>query len=168
MSLSLQPMIEELQREIPVTQRVLEAMPEDQLNFQPGEKAMPLGQLAMHIAGSPRAIVEMADRDQMDVADMKPTDAENITKAEILKTWQVSSAGAIELLSQHDDAWAAKTWQLVRGPQQMMTMPKGMVIRNILLNHLYHHRGQLCTYYRCMGVAVPAVFGNSADENPFA
>jgi uncharacterized damage-inducible protein DinB len=35
------------------------------------------------------------------------------------------------------------------------------------LNHLYHHRGQLCVYLRLLDVPVPSVFGPSADESPF-
>ena len=41
------------------------------------------------------------------------------------------------------------------------------VIRAILLNHTYHHRGQLSTYLRQLGVALPSIYGPSADENPF-
>jgi uncharacterized damage-inducible protein DinB len=33
--------------------------------------------------------------------------------------------------------------------------------------HFYHHRGQLCLYLRLLGVPVPAVYGPTADENPF-
>lgn len=49
-----------------------------------------------------------------------------------------------------------------------MTMPVGAVLRTIMLNHWYHHRGQLCVYLRQVGVPVPSVYGPSADENPFA
>jgi uncharacterized damage-inducible protein DinB len=35
------------------------------------------------------------------------------------------------------------------------------------LNHWYHHRGQLSVYLRMLEVPVPAIYGRSADENPF-
>jgi hypothetical protein len=41
-------------------------------------------------------------------------------------------------------------------------------IRAILMNHLYHHRGQLSVYLRLLDVPVPSIYGPSADENPFA
>jgi len=37
-----------------------------------------------------------------------------------------------------------------------------------MLNHWYHHRGQLSVYLRQLGVPVPSIYGPSADENPFA
>ena len=49
-----------------------------------------------------------------------------------------------------------------------MTVPRIGVFRAILLNHLYHHRGQLSVYLRLLDVPVPSIYGPSADENPFA
>ena len=46
-------------------------------------------------------------------------------------------------------------------------MPVGAVLRFIMLNHWYHHRGQLSVYLRELGVPVPSIYGPSADENPF-
>ncbi len=46
--------------------------------------------------------------------------------------------------------------------------PRAAVLRAIMLNHWYHHRGQLSVYLRLLGVPVPSIYGPSADENPFA
>jgi uncharacterized damage-inducible protein DinB len=46
-------------------------------------------------------------------------------------------------------------------------MPLGALIRSALLNHWYHHRGQLTVYLRLNGVPVPAIYGDSADEKSF-
>jgi uncharacterized damage-inducible protein DinB len=32
------------------------------------------------------------------------------------------------------------------------------------MNHLIHHRGQLSVYLRLLDVAVPGMYGSSADE----
>ena len=48
-----------------------------------------------------------------------------------------------------------------------MTMPKGVLVRSIVMNHIYHHRGQLSVYLRLLDVPVPSIYGPSADENPF-
>jgi len=45
--------------------------------------------------------------------------------------------------------------------------PRVEVLRSVMLNHWYHHRGQLSVYLRMLDVAVPAIYGPSADENPF-
>jgi uncharacterized damage-inducible protein DinB len=42
------------------------------------------------------------------------------------------------------------------------------MLRAIMLNHWYHHRGQLSVYLRELDVPVPSIYGPSADENPFA
>jgi len=42
------------------------------------------------------------------------------------------------------------------------------VMRSIMLNHWYHHRGQLSVYLRLLEIPVPSIYGPSADENPFA
>jgi uncharacterized damage-inducible protein DinB len=42
------------------------------------------------------------------------------------------------------------------------------MLRSIMLNHWYHHRGQLSVYLRETGALVPSIYGPSADENPFA
>jgi uncharacterized damage-inducible protein DinB len=42
------------------------------------------------------------------------------------------------------------------------------MVRQLMMSHLYHHRGQLCVYLRMLDVPVPSVYGPSADESPFA
>ena len=41
-------------------------------------------------------------------------------------------------------------------------------LRSIMLNHWYHHPGQLLVYLRLLDVPVPSVYGPSTDENPFS
>jgi len=71
-------------------------------------------------------------------------------------------------LSGIDDRRAMEPWTLKRGNQVLMTMPRAAVLRTIMLNHWYHHRGQLSVYLRELNVPVPSIYGPSADENPFA
>src|ERR671913_214178 len=54
------------------------------------------------------------------------------------------------------------------GGQPTFAAPRVGVVRSLMLNHWYHHRGQLTVYLRELGVPVPAIYGPSADENPFA
>ena len=44
---------------------------------------------------------------------------------------------------------------------------RAALLRSIMLNHWYHHRGQLSVYLRLIDVPVPSIYGPSADENPF-
>ena len=67
-----------------------------------------------------------------------------------------------------DDATLFATWRLMRGDREVMAIPRVAFLRSIMLNHWYHHRGQLSTYLRELDVAIPSIYGPSADENPFA
>ena len=67
-----------------------------------------------------------------------------------------------------DDSALAATWRLMRGDREVMAIPRGAFLRSIMLNHWYHHRGQLSVYLRQLKVPVPSIYGPSADENPFA
>jgi uncharacterized damage-inducible protein DinB len=60
------------------------------------------------------------------------------------------------------------TWRLTAGGKEVMAMPRMGLLRSIMLNHWYHHRGQLSVYLRLLDVPVPVIYGRSADENPFA
>jgi uncharacterized damage-inducible protein DinB len=64
------------------------------------------------------------------------------------------------------DTGLGAMWQLQKGGATIMVLPKGVLIRSLALNHLYHHRGQLSVYLRLLNVPVPAIYGPSADENP--
>jgi hypothetical protein len=62
----------------------------------------------------------------------------------------------------------AKSFRFMRGEDTIRELPVLGAIRSIMLNHTYHHRGQLTVYLRLLDVPVPAMYGTSADENPFA
>ena len=66
-----------------------------------------------------------------------------------------------------DDATIMATWRVVAGERELMALPRAAFLRTIMLNHWYHHRGQLSVYLRFLGVPLPSIYGPSADENPF-
>ena len=66
-----------------------------------------------------------------------------------------------------DDEAMMGTFRLMKGEEEVMSMPKVGLARAIILNHLYHHRGQLSVYLRLLDVPLPSVYGPTADENPF-
>jgi uncharacterized damage-inducible protein DinB len=59
-------------------------------------------------------------------------------------------------------------WRLTVNGKEIFTKLRTGVLRSIMLNHWYHHRGQLSVYLRLLEVPVPVIYGRSADENPFA
>ena len=55
-------------------------------------------------------------------------------------------------------------WTLRKGSQVFFTMPRYTCVRSFCLNHIVHHRAQLGVYLRLNNIAVPGVYGPSADE----
>ena len=48
--------------------------------------------------------------------------------------------------------------------KEVFTMPKAIVLRGFVMNHIIHHRGQMTVYLRLQNVALPSIYGPSADE----
>jgi uncharacterized damage-inducible protein DinB len=159
-------LLQELEQETQTTRRVLERVPEDKLAWKPHQKSMSLGQLALHIATVPGAVAEMASQSPFQMPQFQQPTA--TSAAELVPALEQSVAKAREILRSMDDADLQRTWRLVHGDQELMAMPVGGILRTIMLNHWYHHRGQLSVYLRQVGVPVPSIYGPSADENPFA
>ena len=157
----------ELDQEAHATRRVLERVPQAQLSWRPHPKSMSLGQLALHVATVPGNVAEFAS---LDTVPEPPAfiQAEPATAAELVPTLDASLAKARKVLNGFDDAALGATWRLMSGGKEIMAMPRAAVLRMIMLNHWYHHRGQMLVYLRMHNVPLPSVYGPTADENPFA
>jgi uncharacterized damage-inducible protein DinB len=75
---------------------------------------------------------------------------------------------ATAALGRLDDAAVLETWRRMHGDRELFAVPRIAMLRSVMLNHWYHHRGQLTVYLRELDVPVPSIYGPSADENPFA
>ena len=159
-------LMSELERESGATRTALSRVPDDKLAWKPHEKSMSLGQLAQHIATLPGGVATLGTKEVMAVEEfMPPAPPENV--AGILKTFDQSIADAKSAIGGMPDEELMKSWTLTKDGRQIMSVPRLGLYRNILLNHLYHHRGQLTVYLRLLDVPVPSIYGPSADENPF-
>jgi uncharacterized damage-inducible protein DinB len=156
----------ELDQEAQTTKRVLDRVPEDKLSWKPHKKAFSLGQLALHIAILPGSVVSVASPDSVEAPNFSHPEAKS--RKEVLDTFSKSLETAKEGLNKMDDARLMSTWNLTRNGKVVLSMPRIAFLRSILLNHNYHHRGQLSVYLRILDVPVPSIYGPSADENPFA
>jgi uncharacterized damage-inducible protein DinB len=161
------PILAELDQEAPRTRRVLERVPEDKLTWKPHPKSMSLGRLAMHIAEINNNIAEMTLDDSFDFGKGRGPGREAKSRAELLEVFDQGLARAKEIVGKTDDARCMGQWQALVNGTPAMTMPRVAVFRAIMMNHLYHHRGQLSVYLRLLDVPVPSIYGPSADDNPF-
>ena len=130
---------------------------------------MSLGQLALHVATVPGMVAEIAAIDTV-TAPNSFIQPEPATAAELVPALAESVAKAKRALGTYDDAKMAATWRLQNGVggREMLAMPRVAFVRTVMLNHWYHHRGQLLVYLRLLDLPVPSVYGPTADENPFA
>jgi uncharacterized damage-inducible protein DinB len=160
-------MLQELDEEARTTRRVLERVPDSKLTWRPHEKARTLGELAMHVAMVPGAVAEL-------IASPSPaqvpqfTDPTTQSAAELVSTLEDSIAKAKRVLGGVDDATLRETWRMMQGEREVFAVPRVALLRSVMLNHWYHHRGQLTVYLRELDVPIPSIYGPSADENPFA
>ncbi len=162
----IEGLLQELEQEAQTTRRVLERVPENRLGWKPHDKSMSLGQLALHVATIPGAIAEISQQSPFSVPQFTQPSA--ASAAELIPALEQSVAKAREIVGSMNEADLSKTWRVVDGDREVMALPVRAVLRSIMLNHWYHHRGQLSVYLRQVGVPVPSIYGPSADENPFA
>lgn len=159
------PILMEIDQEAATTRRVLERVPEDKLDWRPHPKSRTLGELALHVAASQGAVAELTLPDSVEPPPFQDPQPKN--RAEILEAFEKGTARAKEIINGTDDARALATWKMLKDGQTLMEVPRIGMWRAILLNHTYHHRGQLSVYLRELDVPVPSIYGPSADENPF-
>jgi uncharacterized damage-inducible protein DinB len=167
--MSIAAVLRELEQENATTRRVLERVPEDKLSWKPHPKSMSLGELAFHVATSPGYIASnWALQDVVQFGGGGGDIPKPSSRQEILSAHDDSVAKTKEVLTQLGDEGLQKPWKAEANGMTVFEMPKAALVRSIVLNHTYHHRGQLSVYLRLLDVPVPSIYGPSADENPLA
>ena len=164
----LDAMLKEFSAEAATTKKVLEQVPEDKLAWRPHQRSMSLGQLALHIANVPKAIANITKPDIFDISQSSFAAPEAQTLAEIHSAFEQTVRDVEQTLSDTNSATAQTNWHLMFGDKELQAIPRISVWRSLMLNHWYHHRGQLSVYLRLLDVPVPSIYGPSADDNPFA
>jgi uncharacterized damage-inducible protein DinB len=159
----------ELEREAAATRRALERVPDgrsDWTDWKPHERSMPMGYLAFLVATMPSWVVMTITQDELDIAPGgKPTrPPQPRTSRELVEMHDGHVAKAREALANTTDEHLMKPWKLLAGGRVVSEQPRHVMLRDGVLNHLWHHRGQLTVYLRLNGAPVPAIYGPSADE----
>jgi uncharacterized damage-inducible protein DinB len=62
------------------------------------------------------------------------------------------------------DEMMARDWVMKAGDVTLSKTSRAVSIRSFVLNHVFHHRGQLSVYMRLLDISVPSIYGPSADE----
>jgi uncharacterized damage-inducible protein DinB len=160
-------LLPEFDQEMASTRKVLERCPENKFTWKPHDKSFAMGALATHIAAMTGWLTDTMTKDTYDIAPVgqeayKEEPAK--TQTELLARFDAGLATARKALEGASDEHWMKTWSLLSGGQALFTMPRYTAVRSFIINHIIHHRAQLGVYLRLNNVAVPAIYGPSADE----
>lgn len=157
----------EFDQEMASTRKVLERIPEDKLEWKAHPKSHTIGWNANHVADIPIWLVMVLTKSSLDIAPVgaPPYQSPNLaTRREILELFDRNVAAARQAITNVKDEDVGKPWSLEQGGKPIFTMPKGAVVRSMVLNHLIHHRAHLCVYLRLNNIPVPGMYGPSGDE----
>lgn len=160
-------LIAEYDREAAKTRKMFEAIPADaDFNFKPHPKSMALGRLAGHITEMTGdwALHTLTKGKLEFPADHKWEQYVPESKAALLKKFDRELTGVREALVAVPPAKWDEHWQFIFGGQKWIDQPRYQVFRDMVMNHLVHHRAQLGVYVRLLGKPIPGSYGPSADE----
>ncbi len=159
-----QALLPEFDQEMKLTRKALERVPDDKFDWKPHSKSMSLGRLAGHLAELPAfgSAVIATDGINFDKGEYKPA-VVNKT-AEVLELFDKNVAAAREAIGGATDDQFRQPWHLIYQGKKIFEAPRVAALRGMALNHIIHHRGQLTVYLRLNDVAVPSIYGPSADE----
>ncbi|MGP0072361.1 MAG: DinB family protein [Bryobacteraceae bacterium] len=160
-------LLPEFDQEMANTHKVLERVPAAKFSWKPHPKSFEFGALAAHIANMAEWASLTLETDSFDYAPpgAPPYEAPKFASTQdLVAAFDKSIAQARSALAAADDAKMMAPWTLMAGGKTMMTMPRAAVIRTFVMNHIIHHRAQLCVYLRLNDIPVPGLYGPSADE----
>jgi uncharacterized damage-inducible protein DinB len=161
-------LLAELDREAEGIRKTLERVPEGKNDWKPHPRSMPLGALATIVATIPGWLEMVVNMDELDInppGGPKYKPQEWHTRADLLKQFEASlKKGREVLLATSDDHLFKTKWRMLAAGRVMSEQIRYVAIRDGVLNHMAHHRGQLTVYLRMNEEKVPAIYGPSADE----
>lgn len=165
-----QALLPEYDQEMANTRKTLERVPEDKFDWKPHQKSFSMGSLATHLATLPSWGVITIQNESFDVAPegAPPPRAEPAKSVEdLLQRFDQNVASTRAALAAASDEELLKSWTLLKGGNEIFSLPRIAALRSFVMNHNIHHRAQLGVYLRLNDVPVPSIYGPSADEGSF-
>jgi uncharacterized damage-inducible protein DinB len=158
--------LQELNSEYRATRACIERIPESLFEFKPHPKSMQLGYLTLLVAEVPLWIRRIVVESEIDFANFKHESPK--TTDEMVNFFERNmEAARAALQGTNDEELTSTNFSLKANGNVLYTAPK-IVDVSTTLNHWVHHRGQLTVYMRLNDIAVPSIYGPSADEQTFA
>ena len=158
-------LLAELNHELGRTRATLERVPLANGAFKPHEKSMALKSLAIHLARLPGFGVTVLTTPELRFGQGGEASPQAESVAQLLALFDQPAAQVKDVLAGMPEAGWEEPFGLYFQDAQLFNGPRFLAYRNLFVNHMVHHRAQLGVYLRLNGVAVPSVYGPSADEN---
>lgn len=156
--------LHELNAEYKSTRACLERIPESLFEYKPHPKSMTMGYLSLLVAEIPLWIKHMIVDSEIDFVTFKHASPK--TTAELVAHFEENMEAARKALHESSDELLQGNFSLKANGHVLYTAPKVADI-GTTLNHWVHHRGQLTVYMRLNDIAVPSIYGPSADDKSF-
>jgi uncharacterized damage-inducible protein DinB len=160
-------LISEFDREAAKTRKTFEAIPDGaDFTFKPHAKSMPMGRLIGHVADMTGEWAMMTlTKDKLEfAADHKWEPYIPESRAALLEKFDRELPATRKQLEATTPEQWNQNWQFIFGGQKFVDEPRHQVFREMVLNHMIHHRAQLGVYLRLIGGKIPGCYGPSADE----
>ena len=145
---------------------ILEAVPEDRMDWRPHESSWTLGELATHLANIPNWTMATLSASEFDIdpGEGGPPPMRTLSSAaELLSALDANAAAARGSIAEATAEDLADPWTMLVAGEPRFTLPRAVVLRTFILDHMIHHRAQLGVYLRLLDVPVPQLFGPTAD-----
>jgi uncharacterized damage-inducible protein DinB len=155
-------LLTEFDHEMAATRKLIERLPDDKLAWKPHAKSYSLGGLATHLANLPLWAALILNEASFDLAELPPG-REIGSRADLLAAFDANAKRARGWMDKSEAEYTGR-WSLMRGGQEVFSMPRAAAFRSFVLSHMIHHRGQLTVYLRLNDVLLPAIYGPTADE----
>ena len=157
-------LLPEFDEEVKKTRITLQRVPMNNPDLVRHPKSMPMKKLAPHVAQLSGFGLIILTTPELDFAKGSIKSLPFESTEQLLKAFDEGSAQArAALAATPDEAWK-QNWKLSFQEKTIFEGSRFLAYREMYLNHVVHHRAQLGVYLRLNNIAVPAIYGPSADD----